>query len=192
MKPAFIVSSAACCFLVLLEQGCASKSANAGAPGTGTLGGSTKEQSGPKAIVYLNSTSGHKANGTVTFTAVPGGVRVIAGIMGLAPGTHAFHIHENGDCSAPDASSAGAEFNPGGTLHDGTNSVPHRIGDLGNFAADANGEAHLDFTNSLISLTGSNSIINRSVIVHEGAEDSASHTAENAGARVACGVIQKK
>ncbi|EEF62747.1 superoxide dismutase family protein [Pedosphaera parvula] len=193
MKPALLICSVSCCVLILTQPGCASRSASAGAPGSNIFGDQgQQDQSEPKAIAYLNATAGHKANGTVTFTAVPGGVRIIAGIMGLAPGIHAFHIHENGDCSAPDASSAGGHFNPAGKPHGGPESVDRHLGDLGNIAADADGEAHLDFIDSQISLTGTNSIINRSLVVHEGADDYVSQPAGNSGARVACGVIQKQ
>ena len=65
-----------------------------------------------KAIADLESASGSKVTGTVTFTKTGETVQVVADITGLTPGKHAFHIHEFGDCSAPDAASAGSHFNP--------------------------------------------------------------------------------
>jgi superoxide dismutase, Cu-Zn family len=171
--------------------GCASNQANpGGAPGQEILGPKSDQQLGPRAIVRLNPTQGHKANGIVTFTAVASGVRVQAGLMGLEPGIHAFHVHENGDCSAPDAASAGAHFNPTGMPHAGPESIQRHIGDMGNFAADAIGEAHLDFIDSHLSLTGTNSIIGRALIIHASPDDYISQPAGNSGPRVACGVIQ--
>src|SRR5689334_21079773 len=55
--------------------------------------------------------------GTVEFTQVDDGVEVTANIEGLKKGDHGFHIHEKGDCSAPDASSAGGHFNPSNHKH---------------------------------------------------------------------------
>ena len=82
MKLTLIVYSVTCGLLMLTQSGCASKSASAGAPGPEIFGGKDEQaQTEPKAIAYLNATAGHKANGTVTFTTVPGGVRVIAGIL---------------------------------------------------------------------------------------------------------------
>src|SRR5215469_6521093 len=65
-----------------------------------------------KAVAVLHPTAGNKVSGTVTFTEAPDGVQVRAEISGLTPGNHGFHVHEFGDCSAPDATSAGAHFNP--------------------------------------------------------------------------------
>src|SRR5260221_14792242 len=44
-----------------------------------------------------------KVKGTVEFKEVEGGVEVTANLEGLKKGDHGFHIHEKGDCSAPDA-----------------------------------------------------------------------------------------
>jgi Cu-Zn family superoxide dismutase len=146
----------------------------------------------PHAIVYLIPTHGSKALGTVTFTQEVDGVRVVAGMTGLAPGLHAIHVHENGDCSAPDASSAGGHFNPTGMPHGGPTSMYRHIGDMGNFAADANGEAHLDFIDTHLTLTGPYSIIGHALVVHAGADDYVSQPAGNSGPRMACGVIMSK
>ena len=66
-----------------------------------------------KAVAVLSPTKGGNVSGTVTFTKVDGGVKIVADLTGLKPGEHGFHIHEFGDCSAPDATSAGGHFNPG-------------------------------------------------------------------------------
>jgi len=105
---------------------------------------------------------------------------------------HALQVHENGDCSAPDASSAGGHYNPTGMPHGGPGSMNAHLGDLGNFAADANGEAHLDFIDTYLTLTGPYSIIGHALIVHAGADDYVSQPAGNSGPRVACGVIMSK
>src|SRR5205823_3591586 len=72
-----------------------------------------EKSSGPlQAIAVLHPTSGNKVAGTITFTEEADGVRIHAEITGLTPGKHGFHVHEFGDCSAGDLSSAGAHFNP--------------------------------------------------------------------------------
>jgi Cu-Zn family superoxide dismutase len=141
-----------------------------------------------KASAQLESKSGSQVTGTVTFTKVGDEVQVVADIQGLKPGKHGFHIHEKGDCSAPDAASAGAHFNPTMKHHGGPASLDHHSGDLGNIETDASGKTHLDWKGKL-SLTGKDSIIGKSVVVHEKEDDLKTDPSGNSGARVACGAI---
>src|SRR3989440_424771 len=106
----------------------------------------------------------------------------------LKPGKHGFHIHEKGDCSAPDAMSAGPHFNPKHQHHDGPTGTERHAGDFGNVEADASGKGHLEWKGKL-DLSGPNSIIGKSVIVHEKEDDLKTDPAGNSGARFACGVI---
>src|SRR5437899_2480543 len=70
-----------------------------------------------KAVADLGPTQGNATSGTVKFSQQSDGVRVEAHLTGLPPGTHGFHIHEKGDCSAPDGSSAGGHWNPMSVAH---------------------------------------------------------------------------
>jgi superoxide dismutase, Cu-Zn family len=141
-----------------------------------------------KATAHLDSKSGSKVTGTVTFTKVGDEVQVVADIQNLTPGKHGFHLHDKGDCSAPDASSAGPHFNPTHQHHGGPTTAEHHAGDLGNIEADASGKAHVDWKGKL-SLSGADSIIGKSVVVHEKEDDMKTDPAGNAGARIACGPI---
>lgn len=143
------------------------------------------------ASAQLHPTTGHKVHGTVTFTTVEGGVKVVADVDQLTPGKHGFHIHEYGDCSAPDGSSAGGHFNPSGHKHGAPDALERHVGDLGNIVADQNGHAHYEFVDRLISLNGPHTIIGRSVIIHSLPDDYITQPTGNAGARVACGVIER-
>jgi Cu-Zn family superoxide dismutase len=141
-----------------------------------------------KAIAVLHSASGSQVAGTVTFTKVGDTVQVVADITGLTPGKHAFHIHEFGDCSAADASSAGSHFNPMKKPHGAPDNAERHAGDMGNLEADSTGKAHLELKDSMLKLSGENSILGRGVIVHEKVDDWSQPTG-NAGGRQACGVI---
>ena len=149
---------------------------------------STSAQEVTKAVAILNSASGSKVTGTVTFTKAGDTVQVVADITGLTPGKHGFHIHEFGDCSATDASSAGSHFNPMKKPHGAPDAAERHAGDLGNLEADSTGKAHLELKDSMLKLSGENSILGRGVIVHEKV-DGWSQPVGNAGGRVACGVI---
>src|SRR5438128_8745027 len=81
------------------------------APVTARAQAAEEKAPGPlKAIAVLHPAGDSKVSGTVTFTEEADGVRVHAEIKGLTPGKHGFHVHEFGDCSAADLSSAGAHF----------------------------------------------------------------------------------
>ncbi len=155
-------------------------------------GCATPSGSHAQATAELKPTQGNQAHGTVTFTRERNGLRVVADLSGLTPGEHGFHIHEKGDCSAPDASSAGGHFNPAGMPHGGPQSVRRHAGDFGNLRADNSGRAHAVFVDPLLTLEGPSSIIGRSVIVHANPDDLTSQPAGNSGPRVACGVIVKQ
>lgn len=146
----------------------------------------------PAALARLEARSGSQASGLVKFHAAGDKVRVEAEVAGLTPGEHGFHIHEVGDCSAPDATSAKGHFNPAGAPHGHPGHAPHHAGDMPNLVADASGKAHLTYELSGVTLgEGGNGILGRSVVVHASADDYRSQPAGNSGARIACGVIQK-
>jgi Cu-Zn family superoxide dismutase len=142
-----------------------------------------------KAVAKLEPKSGSQVTGTVTFTKSGDDVQVVADIQNLKPGQHGFHIHEKGDCSAADAASAGGHFNPTHQHHGGPMTAEHHTGDLGNIEADASGKAHLDWKGKM-NLTGADTIIGKSVVVHEKEDDLKTDPAGNSGARIACGVIE--
>jgi Cu-Zn family superoxide dismutase len=146
-------------------------------------------QNATKATAILHPSSGSEVKGQVTFTKMGDDVQVVADIENLKPGKHGFHIHEKGDCSAPDASSAGAHFNPTHQHHGGPSTAEHHAGDLGNITADATGRVHLEWTGKL-QLNGPDSIIGKSVVVHEKEDDLKTDPTGNSGGRIACGVIE--
>jgi Cu-Zn family superoxide dismutase len=142
-----------------------------------------------KAVAVLSPTQGNAVAGEVTFTKVDGGVKIVADVTGLTPGLHGFHIHEFGDCSAPDGASAGGHFNPHHMQHGGPDAEMRHAGDFGTLEADATGKAHYERVDTVISLEGADSIVGHAVIVHAKADDLKTQPTGNAGARVACGAI---
>ncbi|HVZ79853.1 MAG TPA: superoxide dismutase family protein [bacterium] len=142
------------------------------------------------AVCELAPTQGNKVMGTVKFIQHKGYVTVKAHVTGLTPGKHGFHIHESGDCSAPDASSAKGHFNPGKHDHGAPGAADRHAGDLGNLNANAKGVANYTRNDKVIQLTGPDSIIGRGMIVHEKVDDYKTQPTGNAGARVACGEIK--
>ncbi len=145
--------------------------------------------------VDMAPTAGNSVTGTLVVTEVPDGVHFHGRLTGLPPGsTHGFHIHEHGDCSAADASSAGGHFNPTGSAHGDPVGMEHHAGDMANQLADAQGTLDVDVTAHDVSLgTGaSDDVSGRALIVHRDADDYTTQPAGNSGPRIACGVILKK
>src|ERR1017187_4607437 len=115
---------------------------------------SAQAESVTKAVAALSPTKGSNVSGTVTFTKVDGGVKIVADVTGLTPGLHGFHIHEFGDCSAPDAMSAGGHFNPHHMQHGAPDASIRHAGDFGNLEADESGKAHYERVDTMISMAG--------------------------------------
>ena len=144
------------------------------------------------ATITLAPASGSLVSGKLSATPIAGGVRITGEIGGLARGsTHAIHIHEKGDCSAVDATSAGGHFNPAQQPHGRAGSGPHHGGDMDNIVADASGVARVDVRALGVSLGGgATNIGDRAIVVHAMPDDYSTQPTGNAGARVACGVIK--
>jgi len=150
----------------------------------------TVERDGPSATAEIRPASGSQVHGSVKFTQVGTRVRINGEIAALPPGQHGIHIHDKGDCSAPDAASAGEHFNPTGKKHGAPGTSDRHAGDLGNLSADEYGKATLSLMIDGISVgKGTDGVIGRAVVIHAGADDLKTDPAGNSGARVACGVI---
>jgi Cu-Zn family superoxide dismutase len=159
-------------------------------PGTSTSG--TVTPAGKRAAATMVGTKDHESvKGTVTFEVKDGNVVVTANISGLTPGDHGFHIHEKGDCTAPDAASAGGHFNPSGHKHGSPDASEHHEGDLGNLTAGTDGIANktITLTDVTIGDGTAKDIVGKGFIIHDKADDFTTQPTGNAGARVACGVI---
>ncbi|MBK6007502.1 superoxide dismutase family protein [Ramlibacter ginsenosidimutans] len=147
---------------------------------------------GATARAVLSPTVGNSASGTLYFTQQGDRVLVSGEISGLKPDAeHGFHIHEKGDCSSPDAMSAGGHYNPGKHAHGRYDQREHHEGDLPSLRADAAGVAHVNLVSADFGVgTGEHNVIGRSVVVHRDPDDFTSQPAGNSGPRLACGVIQ--
>ena len=164
----------------------------AAAFGSAALTGCASMSAGPSAKAELKPTQGNTASGWVRFEQRGSNLLVTAEVRGLKPNAEqGFHVHEKGDCSAPDATSAGGHFNPAGKPHAHYLQGASHAGDLPNLKADANGVATYSYTSDALSLaTGAtNGVVGRAVVVHRDPDDYTSQPAGNSGPRIACGVI---
>lgn len=155
-------------------------------------GCSTFEPQGPRATAKLAGAQGNPLWGSVSFVEVGGAVLVRADVRGLrSGGEFGFHVHEKGDCSAPDFTSAGGHFNPGGKPHAHHRQAERHAGDLENLRADAEGNATYAFETKLLTVgPGPTSVVGRAVVIHANPDDYTSQPAGNSGPRIACGLIR--
>ena len=137
----------------------------------------TEADPGLAAAAILHPTEGNDTEGIVAFEEMGGGIHVMAHVTGLAPGRYGLHVHEAGDCSSGDGTSAGAIFDPEGS----GSGTP--AGQLGEIEADESGMAHFMTDVHQIALSeGPRSVVGRSVVIMTvGGETVAS---------LACGVIE--
>ena len=145
----------------------------------------------PRANAQLTPTKGNKTFGEATFEQVGDKVRVVVFVQGLRPGqTHGLHIHEGADCSG-DAMGAKGHFNPHGKPHGHPGNANRHAGDLPVLQANKAGRGNVQADMDVITVTaGPASIIGRALVVHADPDDYKTQPTGNAGARIACGVIQ--
>lgn len=123
------------------------------------------------ATATLVATSGSQVEGRVIFDPIEGGLIIRVEATGLGEGVHGMHVHEVGDCSSSDGTSAGPHFDPDG----------NKLGDLDSIEGDPAGEAFVDVLAPGLTLWGETDVIGRSIVLHD---------PEDADVRIACGLIE--
>jgi Cu-Zn family superoxide dismutase len=134
--------------------------------------------------------SNSDVQGTAKFTQTGKTVELDMNVLKLNPnGIHAAHIHEKGDCSSLDGSSAGGHWNPTSHDHGKWGVGEHHAGDLGNLKADKNGTARLIMKTDQWCLgcsDGTKNLYGKSIIIHQQADDFKTQPTGNAGGRIGC------
>ena len=143
----------------------------------------------------IQSASGSSITGEAIFEETSNGVKMTLTVHGLAPGgVHAVHLQESGDCSAPDATSAGPHWNPMDEPHgDRASGGEFHAGDIANLEVGDDGTGTLEIVAEdwTIGTSEASDVIGKAVIIHASPDDFVSQPAGNAGARIGCGVIVK-
>jgi Cu-Zn family superoxide dismutase len=153
---------------------------------------STKGNTNAEAKLMAKSDS--DVTGTASFSQNKDSVSLVLDIQNAVPGLHGVHIHEKGDCSAADGSSAGGHWNPTEDTHGKWGTDNHHYGDIGNIKIDSNGKGQLLFSTTKWNLAQDDkfSIVGKSIVIHSGEDDLTSQPSGDAGYKVACGVIKPK
>lgn len=137
----------------------------------------------------VNAKSNTQTGGTAKFTQTKNEVVMNLEVTNLTPGIHAIHIHEKGDCSAPDGMSTGGHWNPSKNDHGKWGAEHFHMGDIGNLTAGQDGVAKLTFKTDKWCMgctDESKNILGKSLIIHAGKDDFHTQPTGNAGGRVGC------
>ncbi|UII19744.1 superoxide dismutase family protein [Fulvivirga ligni] len=143
------------------------------------------------ATAEISAKSGSELAGTAKFTQTENGVEFEIMLENATPGEHAVHIHETGDCSAPDGKSAGGHWNPTGVEHGKRGSGQFHKGDIGNITIGEDGTGTLTITAEDWTIGGADdsNVVGHAIIVHAGPDDFTSQPAGAAGDRIGCALI---
>lgn len=147
------------------------------------------------ARAVLSDASGNRV-GTAELVQTPTEVVLIRlHVEGLEPGTHAFHIHETGQCAPPDFSSAGGHYAPHGRGHGILHEGGEHGGDMLNLQVPESGSVETERLAPHVTLVpGAAGFLldgdGSALVIHAGADDYRSQPSGDAGSRVACGVIR--
>jgi superoxide dismutase, Cu-Zn family len=160
------------------------------------------DRSAKRAVAVLKDASGQPV-GRAVLRERHGKVSVNAHVRRLTPGFHGFHVHAVGQC-VPPFTSAGGHYNPTGAAHG------DHAGDLPSLLVNQDGTGELAFETDRFSLDDLFDADGSAMIVHAGRDNYAnipsryhSHTENtfgpdsetratgDAGARAACGVVQR-
>ncbi len=144
------------------------------------------------AAATIEARSGSHVAGRAVFTEREGQIVLELTVENAPPGLHAVHIHEKGDCSAPDAMSAGSHWNPTGEAHGMWGHPPYHRGDIGNLEVGKDGKGTMMLATNLWTISGApeKEIAGRSIVIHANPDDFVTQPAGNSGARIGCGVIE--
>lgn len=150
--------------------------------------GSVNPQSASTALQFREGME--EANGVVTFTETANGVKISARISGLQPGVYSLHLHENGECNAPDFATVGDTFNPHRqAMAEGESSAEGAVGDLGDLEVGDDGSGTLETESKVLTVTpGPASVVGRTVVLDAGRTGEPQPAGE-ASAHTACGVV---
>ena len=171
--------------MLLIMTGCASKKSMSPVSGD-------KTQTITAPIIDIEGTE----IGKTIFTETTEGMTIDIVAEGLTPGLHGTHIHEKGECTPPDFTSAGAHFNPTSKEHGFKNPKGFHLGDLPNIDVDPEGKVNvrLKLTDITLKSGAENSILDSdgsALMIHEKEDDNITDPAGNSGDRIACAAITR-
>lgn len=116
---------------------------------------------------------------------------------GFPPGEHGIHLHEIGDCSAADFTSAGGHIGKGEAQHGLENPEGPEAGDLPNLVVEEDGSFSQEFSTERVTLyepEGETPALmdedGSAIVIHAQPDDQMTQPIGGAGERIACAVVE--
>jgi Cu-Zn family superoxide dismutase len=162
--------------ILLIAAGCG------GSPSKDEAGAAKKSSMG---VARLGPKNGTTVRGTIAFTQSGDKVAVAGDFYELMPGPHSIYIHEVGNCTSPNAASAGPVWNIAGN-------TGRRTGTLPEITAGTEGRANISATLRGVSVgTGRpDDVIGHAVVIHADVDPDPKPEFGVKNGWVACGVIE--
>lgn len=134
--------------------------------------------------------------GSAVLTQTPAGVLIEVDVTDLPAGEHGFHIHETGTCDPEtDFESAGGHYAPNDRNHGFKDEQGPHAGDMPNQFVQDDGVLSADIINPNVTLgSGTGNLFDddgSAIVIHANADDYTSQPSGDAGARLACAVIEQ-
>ncbi len=171
---------------------CAGAAAAQTPPPAGTSG--REDPSAMTARAALKDAKGASI-GDATLRETPHGVLLQVELRNAPAGVRAFHIHENGTCTAPTFETAGGHWSPDGKAHGFLENRGPHAGDLPNIHVAQDGKLSFELLVKDATLSpGPRSLFDAdgsALVMHASADDYESQPSGDAGDRLACGVVMK-
>ncbi len=116
-------------------------------------------------------------------------------VRDLPPGAHGFHIHETGKCEAAGGFKSAGGHLSGGAAHGVESDDGMHVGDLPNLYIPESGNLRVEyFLDDVMIESGPAPLLDMdgaAVVIHAVADDYTSQPSGAAGARIACGVLER-
>ena len=153
-------------------------------------GAAAAQEMTPQAKANLQGRDGAALGSASFYETASGRTYVVVQATGIPVGIHGVHVHETGDCSAEDFSSAGGHL--AGDMQHGilVEGGPHP-GDLPNAHVQEDGILAMEVFKSNLSTDQMFDDDGSAVIIHAGADDYESQPSGDSGDRIACGVVER-
>lgn len=149
----------------------------------------------PGAVADLVDATG-RPSGRAIITQSADGLWIDVTATGITPGDHGLHVHAVGQCAAPEFTSAGPHWNPGGHQHGRKNPQGTHAGDAPNLRADATGKGRLkSWLGAGTINSGPMALLDAdgaAVVVHADPDDEMTDPTGKSGKRILCGVLRAR